>query len=141
MANPSIASFSYLGPRKFQNLYGSGGFPGEVQSWVVQGNQTVSQSGAPSTTTLLAGSVVYNSGGKAVLAGSGQAAQIVGVLIENVETLGGDAPGAVAVTGSFDVNSLLFAGSTTYASVQSALNSLNIYGEATLVASSPTAND
>jgi hypothetical protein len=140
MSNPSFASYASLGPRKFQNLYGGGGFPSEYQAWLVQGNQTPAFSGAPTSSTLLAGSVLYNSGGKAVLAGSGNASQVIGVLVENVETSTGDTVAAVAVTGSFDANSLLFAGSTNVTSMVAALNALNIYAEPSVVAAPPTAN-
>jgi hypothetical protein len=116
------------------DIFGANNFPHEVLQGIVTASQTVSQAGAATVTTLLAGSVVSikTSGSTLSLVQSGNSdgtQTAVGVLAQNVETASTTSPVAYYVTGSFDKNALLFGGSDTYATHKTTLNSLNIYGE------------
>lgn len=132
-----VASFTYLGPRKFDNLWGATPFPVETAEYIVQGNQTLSQPGAASPTVMLPGTVVGLSGTKVVIVKSGTVNPIGVFLGPALETGSGDAPGAIALTGSFDVNSLKFSSPDTYATFASQLTALNIYAEPSIVAAPP----
>jgi len=87
----------------------------------VQGNQTASQTGACSPTTLLRGSALglISASGKAILLNS-QATDgsqtLVAILAHDLETSGGDQIALAYVTGSFLADRLLFGGSDVVAS-------------------------
>ena len=138
-----VASFTYLGPRKFDNLWGGQPFPVEALEYIVKGAQTLSQPGALTPTTMMPGTVVGIGAtpNKVVIVNSGAAdgsQNPIGVFLgPALDTGSGDAPGSIAVTGSFDVNSLKFSGSDTYATFAAKLNALNIYAESTIVAAGP----
>ena len=134
-----VASFQYLGPRKFDNLWGGTPFPVEALEYIVKGGQTLNQPGALTPTTMLPGTVVAIGAtpNKVVIAVSGASdgsQNPIGVFLgPALDTGSGDAPGSIAMTGSFDVNSLKFSGTDTYATFQAKLTALNIYAEATIV--------
>jgi hypothetical protein len=133
-----VASFTDLGPRKFDNLWGGQPFPVEAAEYLIAGSQTLNQPGALTPTTMLPGTVVGSGAAGIVIvkssAGDGSQNPIGVFLGPALETASGAAPGAIALTGSFDVNSLKFSSPDTYATFAAKLNALNIYAEATIVA-------
>lgn len=125
------AAIPYVG-----DIFGANNFPHQVLQGIVTASQSVSQVGAPTVTTLLAGSVVAikTSGTTLSLVQSGNSdgtQTAVGVLAENVETASNTTPVSYYVTGSFAKVAMLFGGSDTYATHKATLNALNIYGEQT----------
>jgi hypothetical protein len=137
----SIGSATLYGPRSFVNLFGSQAYPTETATYLIKGGQTVSMSGAPTTTFILPGTLMGLSGSgaasKAVIADSGASdgsQNPIGILLSGTETAGGDAPAAIALTGSFDGNSLHYKGSDSYATFAAKLQAQNIFIESAIPA-------
>lgn len=144
MAFPQLTPF---GPKGFNNIYGQS-LEQEAQTWIVKANQTLSSSGAPTTTTMLPGTVVGVGSGaptKVVIVNSSASdgsQTPIGVYIDPaIETANGDQPGAIARCGSFDLNSLVFKSPDTYSTFATKLATIGIYGDLSQVAPSPTANE